>query len=632
MRDYRAREEWLARAAELRRHILICAGLYPEPPRCDLNPVIFGKVEHEDYTVEKVYFESLPGFLVTGNLYRPANTRGKRPAVLCPHGHSHQGRLEDNEAICSEPKRCIAFAKQGYVVFSYDMVGFNDSHQVSHQFAADDPVCALWGVNLMGLQLWNSIRSVDFLCSLPDVDQNRIGCTGASGGGTQTFLLMAVDDRIAVAAPVVMVSSHFQGGCLCENPPNLRINTFNVEIAALMAPRPLLLVGATGDWTKNTLVEEFPAIRKIYRLFDAEDKVAAKLFEAPHNYNQQSREAVYAWFARHLLGRRGKHAPKETPCLIDKLPNLLVFYGRKHAYPDVTEKVVVSNLIAESKQWLRSHLPNSPQSLERFRRITIPWLSDVLSIETCPAAYATSRHDDEQIIEGIEVRRFALTRQGEDWAIPVSLLKATGEKGGMAAALIVHPKGRSAVDGSQDGRINSLAKKLAASGYLVMTLDCYQTGEAMCERNKSTRFFTTYNRTDTSYQVQDIVDSLCYLKEQKGAAQICLVGFSEAGLWALLAGAVAPVAARTVVDMAKFAEEDESYVKRLFIPGLRKVGGIQTAAILHAPRALYLHNIGEKIPIDAVAQVYRKARSAHALLMRTSRSSCSEILEWVTKE
>ena len=176
----------------------------------------------------------------------------------------------------------------------------DSGEQIDHGYGGERE--GLWGLSLMGLQLWNAIRSVDFLESLPDVDNNRIGCTGASGGGTQTFMLTAVDDRIKVSAPVNMISAHMQGGCLCENAPNLRLDTSNIEIGALMAPKPLLLVSATGDWTKDTPKVEYPAIRSIYAHFDAEDKVHEVQIDADHNYNKDSREAVYAWFGKWFSG------------------------------------------------------------------------------------------------------------------------------------------------------------------------------------------------------------------------------------------------------------------------------------------------------------------------------------------
>ena len=163
--------------------------------------------------------------------------------------------------------RAINLARQGYVVFAYDMVGYNDTIQTPHIFG--NPREQLWGFGPLGLQLWNSIRAVDFVSSLPDVDAARLGATAASGGATQIFLLTAVDDRIKVAVPVNMVSAIMQGGSPCENAPGLRFDTFNVDFARMIAPRPLLMVSASGDWTHNNLVEEVPAVKRTYELYDA---------------------------------------------------------------------------------------------------------------------------------------------------------------------------------------------------------------------------------------------------------------------------------------------------------------------------------------------------------------------------
>ena len=238
-------------------------------------PSSSARSRHADYIVAKVYFESLPGFFVTGNLYRPdrrrtVSRRSCRRTATGPTAGSNTRRLN------SGPGRAIGLARQGFVVFTHDMVGYNDSRQLPHTFGGRRE--NLWGLSLGGLQLWNAIRALDFLETLPYVRRDGFGVTGESGGGTQTFLLGAVDDRVAVAAPVNMISLHMQGGCLCENMPGLRIDTNNVEIAATIAPRPMLMVSATGDWTKETLEREFPAMRSAYALFGAESKVHAVRF------------------------------------------------------------------------------------------------------------------------------------------------------------------------------------------------------------------------------------------------------------------------------------------------------------------------------------------------------------------
>ena len=341
-------EAWQRRASWLREHILVSAGLLPMPARTPLSPVVFGEVTHPDYTVSKVYFESLPGFFVTGNLYRPIGN-GPFPAILSPHGHWPYGRLE-NTATVSGPGRAIGLARLGFVVFTWDMVGYDDSRQIPHTFGGRTQ--SVWGLSLSGLQLWNAIRSLDFVETLPYVKRDAIGATGESGGGTQTFLLAAVDDRIKVAAPVNMISLHMQGGCLCENPPSLRLETTNVEIAATIAPRPLLMVSATGDWTANTLEAEYPAVRSIYALLGAADRVKAVRMEAEHNYNKDSREAMYAWMARWLQGAPDDATRREENFTADSPADLLVFHQRPLPPDAVDADGLTTEWIAAAKRQL----------------------------------------------------------------------------------------------------------------------------------------------------------------------------------------------------------------------------------------------------------------------------------------
>src|SRR5262249_47707565 len=195
---------------------------------------------------------------------------------------------------------CAMLARMGCVVFHYDMVGHSDSKDIGHAQGFTDAAAELRLQSAMGLQTWNSIRALDFVTSLPDVDPKRVGVTGASGGGTQTFILCAVDDRPAAAFPAVMVSTTMQGGCICENCSDLRLDTNNVEIAALFAPKPLAMTGA-NDWTLEIETKGLPELKEVYKLYGAEDNVMAKCFpKFGHNYNQVSREVMYNWFNKHL--------------------------------------------------------------------------------------------------------------------------------------------------------------------------------------------------------------------------------------------------------------------------------------------------------------------------------------------
>ncbi len=316
---------WEQRKTELRHQIQFAAGLYPMPARTPLHPQIFGRIETKDCAIEKVLIETMPGYFLGGNLYRPLNDQGRHPAVLNPHGHWTYGRLE-NQPLYSGPTLGANLAREGYVVFAWDMVGYNDTIQTPHAFG--NPTEQLWSFGPFALQSWNSLRALDFIASLDDVDPSRIAMTGASGGATQTLMLAAMDDRISYFAPVNMISSYMQGGDFCENAPGLRFNTNNVEIAAMIAPKPLLMVSATGDWTKNTPTDEYPAIKRLYELYGKPENIETIQLDAPHNFNKQNRESVYRFFAKHILHDPNADRITEKNADIPMLQNMLALDQR----------------------------------------------------------------------------------------------------------------------------------------------------------------------------------------------------------------------------------------------------------------------------------------------------------------
>lgn len=335
-------EAWEARKAMLQDRLRTVLGLYPEPPRTPLHAVISEPLILDGYSVAKVRFESMPGFYVTGSLYRPLPKEAdpdspveRRPAVLSPHGHWLRGRFmyasdeevqrqmdagaETHECAARSPlqARCVHLARMGCVVFHHDMLGNADSVQLSeslvHGFSKQRPhleaadAYGLYSVraeshfqSIMGLQTWNTIRSLDFLETLEDVDPYRIAVTGASGGGTQTFIAGALDPRPAISFPAVMVGTAMQGGCTCENCSLLRVETGNVEFAAMFAPRPQGLTAA-DDWTKDMATLGFPELQQLYDLYGVKDQVElTSRLEFGHNYNQFGRRAMYSLIARNF--------------------------------------------------------------------------------------------------------------------------------------------------------------------------------------------------------------------------------------------------------------------------------------------------------------------------------------------
>ena len=563
--DYSAMA-WEQTSQYLRRHILVSTGQYPnfEPLlKLPLNPQIFGKIERSDYTVEKVYFESYPGFFCTGNLYRPRGKDGPFPAIVSPHGHWDRGRLENIERG-SIPGRCINFAKQGYVIFSYDMVGYNDSgQQVDHRSFPNGDREAIWGISLLGLQLQNAIRSIDFLQSLPDVDPDRIACTGASGGGTQTFMLMAIDDRIKESAPVNMISAHMQGGCLCENAPNLRIDFSNIEIGAMMAPRPLLLVSATGDWTKDTPDVEYPAIHSIYQHFGAADKIHQVQIDAEHNYNKASREAVYQWFAKWLLESQDSSKLTEVDFTVESDEDLLVFHDRAIPYHALSTEELLASLRQLGKAAIEKRKPNTINELTAFQSEMGLGLLHALAL-------SDQYKDSVNLVQ--KLNQPAIAEQ---------------------ATLIVH----------QNSQIDVLADQLSSDKHAIFELQLKPTG-----RDTYSGFFNTYNRLDSALWCQDILAAVETIREENGNLKsLNLIGIDGAGPVTFLAAGFSS-ADYLAVDLEKFnAEDDEDFIAQLPIPSIRRVGDFRTAGALLVPKPIYLLNTGRHFPVQWIADLYQLA-------------------------
>jgi dienelactone hydrolase len=526
--------DWEAHKAHLQRQILVAAGLYPLPEKTPLHPEISGRIERVDYSIEKVALETMPGYYLGGNLYRPLHPSGKVPAVLTPHGHWTYGRLE-NAPDFSGPALGINLARQGYVAFAYDMVGYNDTLQTEHAFTS--PTYQLWSFTPLGLQLWNSIRAIDFVESLPEVDGQRIAVTGASGGGTQTFLLAAVDERVRAAAPVNMVSFIMQGGCVCENAPGLRIGTSNVEIAATMAPRPMLLVSATGDWTHNVPREEYPAIRSIYELYKQPDNLSVVQYQAEHNYNRRSREAVYGFLAAQFLGAKTSQPVEEREVDVEPLRDMLVWQGRSLPPNALTEAQIFDQWKLSARTRMAALDPSARR--EAMREVFhAEWPREVVA---------------ERAGESI-----ALGRLGRGDRVPGTWLAGAG-----AATLAIHP------DGAEAARRDPRVAELIRAGKAVLLIDVFQTGKAVASRDLTKKqFIPTFNASDDANRVQDILTALRYLDAQHTGTP-ALLAIGKAGAWARYAKAMSPIDVKLTAEPGSCPSSDQDFINELFVPGVQ---------------------------------------------------------------
>ena len=650
-KPYEKKDLWQRRAEYLRQQVLVAAGLWPMPEKTPLNPVVRGRIDRGDYTVEKVYFESHPGFFVTGNLYRPKGKSGKFPAVLSPHGHWANGRLyeasdrdADRQLKTGEEKhrngakfplqaRAANLAKMGCVVFFYDMVGYADASEdlFPHRKTFIGPEYDLNLLSVFGLQTWNSIRAMDFLLSLPDVDPERIACTGASGGGTQTFVMMAVDDRLKVAAPVCMISHDYhQGGCVCENNALLRLGTDNVELSATFAPGPFVHPTATGDWTKAYLEHGYPETKAIYGLFGAEENVHAVRYDAGHNYNVNSREAVYDFFNKHL--KLGQPTPVAEQDFQPVAPKELRVWDEQHPRPKhaVNAEQLKAYLIDAGRKQIDALKPTDAKSLAALRETLGAALihmlgtrtEDFLKFEMTGGMKEQSHGVAGAMIVGVG-------------GVKIPVLAFAPLKPGGPRTVIVHPKGKDALL-APDGSPGELVKPLLDKGHVVLVPDVFMTGELKPQqlppRDPKLEFFPGYNRTTLGNRVHDILAIVAFARGQGGdGARVNLLGVGEAGTWVLLAKAIAGDAvARTAVDHhaidfagAKTVFDDN------FVPGASKYGGLATLGALAAPGEMLVNDDGSA-DLTWVKAAYQTAGAGDKLRVEQS-APAAKVVEWLMR-
>lgn len=625
---------WEKEREGLRERILVGQGLWPMPPMVPLSPVIHGKIDRDDYTVEKVYLPSLPGHYVTGNLYRPKNAKGKTPAVLCPHGHWENGRMIEQpadkvaaalasggEKFTAGAKsfmqaRMVGLARMGCTVFHYDMVGYCDSKPIPHGNGFSDVESTLRLQQSMGLQTINSVRALDFLLSLPEVDSTRVGVTGESGGGTQTFILDAIDSRPTVSFPAVMVSDNMQGGCVCENCCYLRIGNNNVALAAVFAPKPMALSGA-HDWTISVENKALSDLRKIYSLYGSTDLVMAKTFpQFRHNYNQVSREMMYGWFNTHM--KLGLPTPiTERDFVLLTNAEMTVFDG-DHPMPADTADLpqLKSYLTATSDKQFSDLLPKDEAGLKEYQRVVGAAARVMLDEGVPPTQSVVPVTPFAETVESTyKLVRFAVSRRDKNEHVPVAALIPNNFNG--TAVLWFDGVGKKHLF-NKYAQPTAAIRKLLERGNAVVSADLFLTGEFLEDESKPAPnpkvndsypgYTFGYNRPLISERVHDILTVIGGIGWVPNVKKLELVGTGDAGLWVLLAKAVSgDKTERCIADLRGFGFNN---VKTLddpsMLPGGLKYGGVGGLIAAAVPASLTVYGVKGTPDSELVAlkQVY----------------------------
>jgi dienelactone hydrolase len=670
-----SKAEWEKRAERVRRQILVSQGLWPMPTKTPLNAVIHGKIDRGEYTVEKVYFESAPGFFVTGNLYRPKNVAGKVPGVLFAHGHWADARLSessdaelrreiaDGEERFEQGARsrfqsmCVQLARMGCVVWQWDMLGNSDSQQLSmqlvHKFAKQRPemnITENWGLyspqaeahlqSVMGLQTCNSIRSLDFLLGLAEVDPDRIAMTGASGGGTQTMLLAGIDPRVKLSFPAVMVSTAMQGGCTCENASLLRVGTGNIEFAGLFAPKPQGMTTA-NDWTKEMFTKGFPELKKLYTLLGAPNNVMLKRGEHfPHNYNAVSRSAFYTWLNRHFkLGQKEPVIERDYEPL--KREQLTV-WDAQHPAPNAADPDFERRLLRQLHDDAQKRLVAEQVTPERFRKAYGSALDIVLDgglAEAGDVEWAETKKSDR----GSWSETSGLLRNKTHHEELPAVICAPRQGNGHAVVWL-SGEGKSALFAA-DGSLQPAAQKLVNSGATLIGLDLLYQGEFLTDgtplthtpRVKNPReagpYTFGYNHALFVHRVHDVLSVVKFLKnKERPARRLTVVGLDGAGPWVAAARAQCGEAIdQAVIDTGgfRFGKVLDLHDPN-FLPGGAKYGDLPAVLALGAPGRTWVG--GETDEGLALAQSQYRAVNAGKNLTQFSgeaQQMRSAALEWV---
>ncbi|MCC6144321.1 MAG: hypothetical protein IT368_10990, partial [Candidatus Hydrogenedentes bacterium] len=408
--------------------------------------------------------------------------------------------------------------------------------------------------------------------------------------------LVAVDPRIRAAAPVNMISSTMQGGCICENAPILRLHNSNMEIGALMAPRPMIMVSATGDWTRETPHVEYPAIRSIYRLYGAEDRLSNVHVDAQHNYNLSSREAVYRFFGKYFLPGQDWSSFTEPAFTVPSDEQLRVLpEGVPEGLPD--SAAIIAGIKERRRALLDQLLPRNRQDAAAFSAQYGSALGAVLGAENVGAGELAAERIDMEERDAHVFERWIIRHPQSGAAIPAYYFRAAAATP-QDAVLLLDDDGKAAFTTSEEGAPGPLAEELMAAGKAVLAIDPFIMGETRQNRFKVGTFMDTFQPTDFGYQVQDVLTALAFLRSRRDlTGDIAIVGLGSTGVTAILASAIDGEAPITVADMDGFDfNSDAQWVDRYYTPCIRSIGGLPAAAVQIATRDLYIANSPAPLP------------------------------------
>jgi cephalosporin-C deacetylase-like acetyl esterase len=624
------RKAWDERRSALRAAMFAAMGPFPDQ-ECALQPKDAGVLKRDGYRIEKLIFQSRPGVWTTASAYVPEGIKGKVPAVLAVHGHWPWARRDPVVQA-----RCLGLVKLGFFVMAVDAFGAGERHPTPGKGAYHGALlgASLWpaGQTLLGMQVYDNRRAVDYLLTRPEVDGDRLGVTGASGGGNQTMYAGALDERFKAVVPVCSVGNYqayLQAACcVCEVLPGALRFTEEGDVLGLVAPRALMVVSATKDSFQFSVAEADKSLNRakaIFKLYNSDDKVAHPLFESPHAYNQAMREAMYGWMTQWLKGEGdGKPIP-EPQHEVETVEDLACYAEGKRPATFVFPTTFAAR---EAKRLLAAfdgHIHDHKEAWEA----TAVMLRARLRMEVFGGFPKSSLPDAKTFAavghEGVDTRPVKFEPEK---GLPLSFLVRSkmGVKGRRPAFLLLH------LEGKAEALKHPLAAALVEKGCSLVAPDLRATGEAKPEGDvvhgapdhNSAEHAVWVGRPllgQWAFDVHCLLDWMT-LQPDLNPERLVVIGIGQAGVVALCAAAT-DNRVHTVVAIETPATlvTEEAYAPGtrmgLLAPNLFTVGDVPQLAALGAPRRLLIAGAvtpqGKKLPEKDIKGAYQFTREVYDL-------------------
>jgi dienelactone hydrolase len=637
-RQLRAKDEapatraaWEERRDKLRKAMLDAMGPVPEKP-CPLEPKEVGVLKRDGYRIEKLLLQTRPDVWMTANAYVPETVKGKVPAVLVVHGHWALARRDPVVQA-----RCLGLVKLGFFVLAVDAFGAGERHPQPRPGAYHGALLGstLWpaGQSLLGLQFYDNRRAVDYLCARPEVDGNRLGVTGASGGGNQTMYAGALEERFRAAVPVCSVGNYqayLQAACcVCEVLPGALRFTEEGDVLGLVAPRALLVISATKDGFQFSVGEARKSLaraRAIFDLYGEDKKVVHATFESPHAYNQAMREKMYGWMTRWLKEEgEGKPIP-EPKHDVEKPEDLNCFEEGKRpktfVFPSTFAAREGERLLERFKKGKLDH----QEAWDSLSMLMHAQLRKEVFGEF-PKRPAPRGKLGERAVEN-EIVTVPLTLPTEPGLELSALVRYQGGADGkVPACLLLH------LDGKAEAVKHPLAEALVKAGWVVIAPDLRGTagqqpkGDTVggAPDHTSAEQAIWIGRPLLGQWAVDVAFLLDWMAKQPGylTTQFTLIGLGQAGIVALCAAAATEnrVAAVAAIDAPVTWVSAEAYPAGtrmgLLAPGILNVGDVPHIAALQAPRKLLIvggvNSQGKKLETKELKRAFGFTQQIYAL-------------------